>query len=104
MTAFSLTELDLILSLAVGEIAAAEETVPGGQKEGGHSPASDQALVSPSPQSCLRHPGGCSQIPPPQAPEEDSAGDCQSTGTGGGITDVHQTFRALTSKDSSAII
>lgn len=64
----------------MGASEAAEETLPGGQEEGGYSPESSQALVSSSPQGCVRHPAGCPEIPPPQAPKEGSTGHCQSSG------------------------
>lgn len=52
----------------MGESEAAEETVSGGQEEGGYSPESSQALVSPSPQGCSCHPADRPGIPPSQAP------------------------------------
>ena len=68
------------LLLAMGESEAAEETVSGGQEEGGRSPAGGQALAGPSPQGGVRHPAGHPEVPPPQAPEEGPTGDCQSSG------------------------
>lgn len=65
----------------MGESEAAEETVSGGQEEGGYCPASSQELVRSSPQSCICHPAGRPEIPPSQAPEEGSTGHCQSSGT-----------------------
>ena len=65
----------------MGESEAAEETVSGGQEEGGYSPESRQALVSPSPQGCDCHPADRPGIPPTQAPGESSKGNCQSSGT-----------------------
>lgn len=56
------------LILAMGESEAAEETVSGGQEEGGYSPESSQALVGPSPQGCSCHPADRPGIPPSQAP------------------------------------
>lgn len=65
----------------MGESEAAEETVSGGQEEGGYGPESGQALVSSSPQGCICHPGGRPEIPPSQAPEEGSTRHSQSSGT-----------------------
>ena len=65
----------------MGESEAAEETVFGGQEEGGHSPESGQTLVSSAPRGRVRPPACRPEIPPPQAPEEGSAGYCQSSGT-----------------------
>lgn len=64
----------------MGESEAAEETVSGGQGEGGESTESGQTLASSPTQGCVRHPEGRQQIPPPQAPEEGSTGRCQSSG------------------------
>lgn len=69
-----------LLWIALGASEASEETVPGGQEEGGYSPESGQTLVSSSPQGCVRHPAGHSEIPTPQAPRQDSEGHCQSSG------------------------
>lgn len=52
----------------MGESEAAEETVSGGQEEGGYSPESSQALVGPSPQGRSCHPADRPGIPPSQAP------------------------------------
>ena len=65
----------------MGASEAAEETVSGGQTEGGCSPESSEAMVSSSPQGCVRHPAGRPQIAPSQAPEEGRTGHCQSSGT-----------------------
>lgn len=40
----------------MGENKAAEETVSGGQEEGGDSPESGQVLAHPSPQGRICHP------------------------------------------------
>ena len=82
--------IPLFVVVAMGESDAAEETVSGGPEERGDSPASDQVLVGPSPPSCVRHPADRQELPPSQAPEEGSAGDCPSSGTavrGFGFTD-----------------
>lgn len=60
----------------MGESEAAEETVSGGQKEGGYTPETNQTLVGSSPRRRLRRPAGCPEIPSSQAPEEGSAGNC----------------------------
>lgn len=65
----------------MGESKASEETVSGGQEEGGDSPESSQALVSSPPPGCVGHPRRRPEIPSPPAPEEGSAGHCQSSGT-----------------------
>lgn len=66
---------------AMGESEAAEETVSGGPEEGGCSTESSEAMVSSSPQGCVRHPAGRPQIPPSQTPEKGRTGHCQSSGT-----------------------
>lgn len=62
------------------ESVAAEETVPGVQKQGRYSAESRQALASPSTRGCLCHPAGCPEVPPSSAPEESGAGARQSSG------------------------